>query len=195
MDPPPSRASPTWEVSAASGRTAPHPAALVHGHRPGLQLVGLQGISREVADFQLCEMVDEIVIGHPERLEERDPCWKLGEVRLRDQRGVITTFGGTWACPQGCSCPSSLGSVLMSPPQTTISSSDNSNSCVVSGRAWQQFSSPNGTVCLCTGPQCCAQQKEKQFGEGQTTKRAISRMMSLTNSSPGQNTGIQKSFL
>lgn len=71
---PPGRTSPTWEVAAASSRAAPHPAALVHGHGPGLELVGLQGIGCEVADLQLCEMVDEIVIGHPERLEEeRDP--------------------------------------------------------------------------------------------------------------------------
>lgn len=68
------RAAPTWEVAAATGRAAPHPAALIHRHRPGLKRVGLQGISGEVADLQLCEMVDEIVIGHPERLgEERDP--------------------------------------------------------------------------------------------------------------------------
>lgn len=73
-DPPPGRAAPTWEVAAAASGAAPHPAALIHGHRPGLQLVGLQGISCEVADLQLCEMVDEIVVGHPEREEEeRDP--------------------------------------------------------------------------------------------------------------------------
>lgn len=81
---PPSRASPTWEVAAASSRAAPHPAALVHRHCPSLKLVGLQGISCEVADLQLCEMVDEIVIGHPERLEEeRDPYGRLGKVRLQ----------------------------------------------------------------------------------------------------------------
>lgn len=62
LDPSPSRVSLTWEVAAASGRAAPHPAALIHGHRPGLKLVGVQGIGCEVADLQLCEMVDEIVI-------------------------------------------------------------------------------------------------------------------------------------
>lgn len=67
---PPSGAAPTWEVAAAASGAAPHPAALVHGHRPGLELVGLQGIGGEVADLQLGEMVDEIVVGHPERVEE-----------------------------------------------------------------------------------------------------------------------------
>lgn len=62
MDPSPARASLTWEVAAASSGAAPHPAALIHGHRPGLKLVGVQGIGREVADLQLCEMVDEVVI-------------------------------------------------------------------------------------------------------------------------------------
>lgn len=59
---PPYRASPTWKVAAASSRAAPHPAALIHGHCPGLKLVRLQGIGCEVADLQLCEMVDEIII-------------------------------------------------------------------------------------------------------------------------------------
>lgn len=78
------RASPTWEVATASGRAAPHPAALVHRHCPSLKLVGLQGISCEVADLQLCEMVDEIIIRHPEKLEgKRDPYGKLGKVRLQ----------------------------------------------------------------------------------------------------------------
>ena len=81
---PPSRASPTWEVAAASGRAAPHPAALVHGHCPSLKLVGLQGISCEVADLQLCEMVDKIIVGHPERLEEkRELFGRLGKVRMQ----------------------------------------------------------------------------------------------------------------
>lgn len=99
-DPPPPRASRTWEVAAASGRAASHPAALIHRHRPGLQFVGLQGISREVADLQLCEMVDEIVIGHPERLEERESYGRLGKVRLRDERSAIRQFRRTWAQPQ-----------------------------------------------------------------------------------------------
>lgn len=61
-DLPPSGGSPTWEVPAASSRTAPHPAALIYRHCPGLKLIGLQGISCEVADLQLCEMVDKVII-------------------------------------------------------------------------------------------------------------------------------------
>lgn len=77
MDPPPCRAAPTWEVAAAASRAAPHPAALIHRHRPGLKLVGLQGVRGEVADLQLREMVDKIVIGHPKRLGEERPIWRL----------------------------------------------------------------------------------------------------------------------
>ena len=90
-------------------RAAPHPAALVHRHRPRLQLVGLQGIGREVADLQFCEMVDEVIVGHPERLEERDPCGRMGKVRLWVKRSTIGQFRRTCAWPQRRPCLSSLG--------------------------------------------------------------------------------------
>lgn len=65
--------SPTWEVSAASGRAAPHPAALVDGHRPAVPLLALQRVGRQVAHLQLCEVPLEILERHPGR--ESDHKW------------------------------------------------------------------------------------------------------------------------
>ncbi|KAL0603100.1 hypothetical protein AAY473_029317 [Plecturocebus cupreus] len=99
-------ASPTWEVAAASGRAAPYPAALIHRHCPGLKLIRLQSIGREVADLQLCEMVDEILIGHPERLEEEREPYGSG----MDCSGAIIVH-----------CSLNLGSSdpLLQPPKTS----------------------------------------------------------------------------
>lgn len=83
--PPPPQVSPTWEVTAATSRTAPHPAALVYRHRPGLQLVRLQGVSCEVTDLQLCEMVDEVIIGHPGRWKEE----RFTQAREGKIQGII----------------------------------------------------------------------------------------------------------
>lgn len=59
--------SPTWVVSAASGRAAPHPATLVDGHRPAVPLLTLQCVGRQVAHLQLGEIPLKIVERHPAR--------------------------------------------------------------------------------------------------------------------------------
>lgn len=55
----------TRVVSAASGRAASDPAALVHRDGPLVDLVVLQGVGREVADLDLCVVLLEVLKGHP----------------------------------------------------------------------------------------------------------------------------------
>lgn len=51
----------TWIVPAASGRAASHPATFVHGNRPLVELVVLQGVGGEVTDLDLGVVLLEVL--------------------------------------------------------------------------------------------------------------------------------------
>lgn len=62
----------TWVVPAASGSAASPPLPLIQAGVPLLQLVVLQGVSRQVAELQAAELTQEVAEGHPETPNRAD---------------------------------------------------------------------------------------------------------------------------